>query len=143
MEFSNLIQGAGALFYSKQTHRWLFLMRADGRHENTWGFVGGKSEGSETPIETLHREITEEIGTDIPPIQKIIPIEKFTNNNFEYNSYVCIVDNEFMPVLNQEHKGYCWTEIDSWPMPLHPGVFSSLRIDVIKQKIRTIVSTSF
>jgi 8-oxo-dGTP pyrophosphatase MutT (NUDIX family) len=140
MESSNLIQGAGALFYSKQTCRWLFLMRADGRYKNTWGFVGGKSEGTETPIQTLHREIAEEIGTEIPEIQKIIPIEKFTNNNFEYHSYVCVVDKEFIPVLNQEHKGYCWTEIDSWPKPLHPGVFSSLGVDAIKEKIATIVA---
>lgn len=137
MESSNLIQGAGAFFYSTTTKRWLFLMRADGRHENTWGLVGGKSENRESPIQTLYREIAEEIG-NTPTIKKIIPIEKFTNNNFEYHTYVCIVEQEFIPILNKEHKGYCWTDISSYPKPLHPGVFSSLNLDVIIKKIKTI-----
>ena len=142
MESSSLIQGAGAFFYSRVTRRWLFLMRAGGRHENTWGLVGGKSEGVETPIQTLHREILEEIGVT-PSIQKIIPIEKFTNANFEYHTYVCVVEEEFIPTLNHEHKGYCWTDISSYPRPLHPGVFSSLNLDVIAEKICTIQSTIF
>lgn len=142
MESSSLIQGAGAFFYSRYTQRWLFLMRSDGRHENTWGLVGGKSENNETPVQTLHREIFEEIGVT-PAIQKIIPIEKFTNANFEYHTYVCIVDEEFIPTLNNEHKGYCWTDISSYPRPLHPGVFSSLNLDVIVEKIRTIQATIF
>ena len=136
MESSSLIQGAGAFFYATKTKRWLFLMRADGRHENTWGLVGGKSENSEIPIQTLHREIVEEIGETT--IQRVIPIEKFTNNNFEYHTYVCVVEQEFIPTLNNEHKGYCWTDIDSYPRPLHPGVFTSLDLDVILEKIKTI-----
>ena len=136
MEPSDLIQGAGAFFYATKTKRWLFLMRADGRHENTWGLVGGKSENNEAPIQTLHREIVEEIGNT--KIQKIIPIEKFTNNNFEYHTYVCVIEEEFIPTLNKEHKGYCWTNIDSYPKPLHPGVFTSLKLDVILEKIKTI-----
>ena len=43
-----------------------------------------------------------------------------------------------MPKLNNEHKGYAWTSIDSWPKPLHPGVFSTFKVDEIIQKIKTI-----
>jgi len=137
MESSPVIQGAGALFYSKSSKRWLFLIRSSGRHKNTWGFVGGKSEGKETPSETLLREINEEIG-NTHNTQKIIPLEKFTNNNFTYHTYVCVTETEFIPVLNHEHKGYCWTEFDAWPKPLHPSVFNSLSIKEIRNKCKTI-----
>jgi len=142
MESSTVIKASGAFFFSKLTNRWLFLMRADGKYENTWGLVGGKTEGNELPIDTLVREMSEEIG-NVTDIIKIIPIEKFTNVNFEYNTYVCVVEKEFIPILNSEHKGYCWTEINSYPKPLHPGVFNSVNLDTIKNKILTIQEIDF
>ena len=91
-------------------------------HPRTWGFFGGKGEGNERPIETLYREMEEEIGL-VPSIDKVIPINKFTspNKKFIYNSFVVTVDDEFIPVLNNESDGYCWVKIGNWPRPLHPG----------------------
>ena len=59
-------------------------------------------------------------------------------NNFSYSTYVCIVEEEFVPKLNNEHKGYTWSKLDSWPKPLHPGVFTTFQIDEIVNKIKTI-----
>ena len=76
----------------------------------------------------------------MPLVLKTMPVEKFTNNknNFSYSTYVCLVEKEFIPKLNEEHKGYAWSQIDSWPKPLHPGVFSTLQVEEIVKKMKTI-----
>ena len=76
----------------------------------------------------------------MPLVLKTIPVEKFTNakNNFTYITYVCLIEEEFVPKLNDEHKGYAWSKLTSWPKPLHPGVFTTLQVDEISAKIKTI-----
>jgi len=131
----------GALFLSKLTSRYMFVLRNGARYNSMWAFVGGKTEIGETEYDALQREIVEEIGF-MPLILKTVPIEKFTNskNNFTYSTYVCVVEEEFIPKLNHEHKGYAWSKLDSWPKPLHPGVFTTLQIEDIVDKIKTIES---
>lgn len=130
--------GCGALIYSASTKRYLFLLRNQKRHAGSWGLVGGGVEPGESPAQALHREIQEEIGT--VNINKIIPLEKFTsdNNNFEYHTYLITVDNEFVPQLNNEHRGYAWTSIDDHPKPLHPGVWRTFSFKSIIDKIKTV-----
>jgi hypothetical protein len=48
------------------------------------------------------------------------------------------VDKEFVPVLNEEHKGYCWVYIEDHPKPLHPGVWKTFNFDVVKDKLDTM-----
>ena len=136
---SSFNSSAGALFLSKTTSRCLFVLRNGAKYDSMWAFVGGKVESNESEYDALQREIVEEIGFT-PDILKTIPIEKFTNtkNNFSYSTYVCIVESEFIPNLNKEHKGYAWSKIDAWPKTLHPGVFTTLQIDEIAEKIKTI-----
>ncbi len=136
MEPSNI--GCGALIYSKSTKRYLFLLRNQKRHAGSWGLVGGGVEINETPAEALQREIVEEIG--VINFEKIIPLEKFTseNKNFEYHTYLVTVDNEFVPKLNDEHRGYAWTSIDDHPKPLHPGVWRTFNFKSVIEKIRTV-----
>ena len=62
----------------------MFLLRNKDSHGDTWAFVGGKVENSESPIQGLSREIVEEIGFE-PEIVKHIPIEKFTNKNKKFD----------------------------------------------------------
>tara|TARA_B100001093_G_scaffold427497_1_gene421859 strand:- start:3239 stop:3685 length:447 start_codon:yes stop_codon:yes gene_type:complete len=132
-------QSVGALFLSKKTSRYLFVLRSGAKYDSTWAFVGGKVENNETEYTALQREIEEEIGF-MPFVLKTIPVEKFTNNknNFTYTTYVCLIEEEFVPKLNDEHKGYAWSKIDSWPKPLHPGVFTTLQVNEIANKIKTI-----
>ena len=129
----------GALFLSKSTGRYMFVLRNGARYNSMWAFVGGKVEKNETEYSALQREIQEEIGF-MPLVLKTIPVEKFTNskNNFTYSTYVCVVEEEFIPKLNNEHKGYAWSKLDSWPKPLHPGVFTTFQISEIVNKIKTI-----
>lgn len=143
METSTVTQivCSGALFVSKASKRFLFLLRTQGKTAGTWGLVGGKKEPADiTTYDTLTREMTEEIG-HVPPICKIIPLELFTSNdcNFHYNTYIMIVEDEFVPVLNGEHSGYAWCNYDFWPKPLHRGVKNSLGNRVTKAKIELLL----
>ena len=132
---------SGGLFLTRDTKRFLFLLRTQGKTAGTWGLVGGKKEpGDHTPYDTLKREIAEEVGK-IPTIKKIVPLELFISNDqqFHYHTYVLIVDKEFIPTLNEEHAGYAWCDFNLWPKPLHQGVKTSLSNKSIKTKIEILL----
>jgi len=135
-----MIQASGCIFLSSVSGRIMMQLRSKNvTHPSTWGFFGGKSESTERPIETLYREIEEEMGL-LPDIKKVIPVSKFTsgNRNFVYNSFVVLVSDEFMPVLNSESDGYCWVNIESWPAPLHPGAGIQCKSKDFLKKLKTI-----
>ena len=75
---------SGALFYAKNTHRFLLLQKATGKHRGTWSLVGGTNESQETPWQGLQREVQEEIG-QVPTIVNTIPLETFVSNDTVFN----------------------------------------------------------
>ena len=116
--------GAGALFLCAKTKRVLLNLRSPHKtHKLTWSLWGGMAEKNETPKECLIREITEEVGF-LPEFSKIYPFDIYESRNrdFRYYTFVCVVDNEFIPTINAEAVGYCWTRLGIWPKPLHDGV---------------------
>jgi len=139
--YNDQIICSGGLFLAKDTHRFLFLLCTQGKTAGTWGLVGGKKEPSDaTPYDALNREIAEEVGKT-PTIKKTIPLELFTSNdqNFQYNTYVLVVDREFIPTLNEEHSGYAWCGLDMWPKPLHQGVKNSFNNKAIRAKLELLL----
>lgn len=143
MAFNSLNQiiCSGGLFLAKDTKRFLFLLRNQGKTAGTWGLVGGKKEPTDnTLFDALTREIQEEVGKT-PAIKKIIPLELFVSNDqhFQYNTYVLLVDKEFIPTLNDEHSGYAWCEFEAWPKPLHQGVKNSFNNKIIKAKLELML----
>jgi 8-oxo-dGTP pyrophosphatase MutT (NUDIX family) len=137
----NQIVCSGGLFVARDTKRFLFLLRTQGKTAGTWGFVGGKKEPSDaTLVDALEREINEEIGP-VPTIKKIIPLELFVSRDqrFHYNTYCLIVDHEFIPLLNSEHSGYAWCNFNSWPRPLHQGVKNSFNNRIIRAKLELLM----
>ena len=100
------LKAVGVWFRSQATGRYLYLLRSDPKHPGAWGLPGGKVETGETLLGGMERECVEELGS-MPDYLRLIPLEKFTStdNAFEYHTWVCIVDREFVPVLNHEHLG--------------------------------------
>jgi hypothetical protein len=137
----NQIICSGGLFLSRDTKRFLLLLRTQGKTAGTWGLVGGKKEPADlTAFDALNREISEEVGIT-PKIKKVVPLELFISNdqNFYYNTYVLIVEKEFIPTLNAEHQGYAWVDFNKWPKPLHQAVKTSLNNKIIKTKLELLL----
>ncbi len=137
MGTDTLKASCGALIYCTSTERYLFLLRTGGKYPDTWGIVGGKVEPGEIEIEALNREIREELGGEIKGAQ-IHSVNQYTSGkgNFRYHTFLIKVDEEFVPDLNSEHKGYCWVKLDDYPKPLHPGVYKTFKIKETLDKIR-------
>ena len=133
------ITASGCLFYAKSTKRFLFLNRQQ-KQKGTWGMVGGSTHDTESPWQGLQREIVEEIGFQ-PTISKTIPLELFVSKDtrFKFHTFVCVVDQEFMPKLNAEHSGYAWVSVNVRPLPLHQGVKKTLQNKQIETKLQTIL----
>src|SRR5512147_874523 len=96
--------GAGALFLSSKTGRACLSMRAPHKTQKlTWALWGGMIESGETPKEALLREMSEEMGF-VPTIDKIYPFDVYESKDgdFRYYTFICIVGDEFCPVLNNE-----------------------------------------
>jgi 8-oxo-dGTP pyrophosphatase MutT (NUDIX family) len=127
----------GVFFYSESTDRFLFLLRNDDKNSGFWGIPGGKLEHNETLMEGVTRECIEEINF-FPTEPKLIPIQKFVNNNFTYHTFFCKISEEFIPKLNEEHIGYCWVDVHFYPKPLHPGLFNTINFDIVKDKLKDL-----
>lgn len=130
--------GAGVFFYSTRTKRFLYLLRTDHRSP-TWSMPGGGIEIHETLLDGIMRECREEIGR-FDSEWKLIPIQKFTNGTFTYHTFFCQVEDEFIPELNHEHCGFAWVESGLYPKPLHPGLFSTVNIDNVIEKLILLTS---
>jgi ADP-ribose pyrophosphatase len=131
------LTGVGAFVLSRYSGKFLFLLRNTIKYSNLWALPGGKAEFSETLSETLIRELEEEIGYNFSD-RKLIPIDTYINNDFKYHTLLIIVDEEFVPILNDEHKGFCWVDVDSVPKPTHPGLKALVSDSDVIQKINNI-----
>lgn len=136
------VNAIGVWFYAMDTQRYLYLLRDDPKHPETWGLPGGKIESGETMLQAMQRECEEELGF-MPAYVKLAPLEKFTSPDgvFSYHTFFCSVVTEFTPQLNDEHVGWAWLNSGRWPKPMHPGLWSTVNFDAVQNKIRSIEST--
>ena len=136
------IYASGCILLSEDTKRILLQLRApDRRNKSYWGFWGGSQEQGESPIDTIERELTEEIGF-LPKFTKVYPLHQMVSNDetFIYNTFLATVPNEFIPIINHESEGYAWVKYNQYPTPLHPGARIVLQNPRIISKINTIVN---
>jgi len=138
MEFG-IVNAVGVWFYSAATKRYLYLMRRDHKHPNCWGLPGGKVDAGESLLQAICRECIEELGF-MPNYARLVPIEQFTSGDktFVYHTFFCLVDQEFQPELNREHRGYAWIDSDIWPKPMHPGLWNTVNFQVVQSKINLL-----
>lgn len=136
------VEAVGAFIYARDTGRYLFLMRADDRYEDTWALAGGRIESGETTAHALARECQEEIGR-VPAWSRLVPVEQFTSpdGRFAYHTLFARVEHEFVPILNDEHSGYAWVSSGRWPRPLHPGLWSTVQFAEVQSKLLLLEST--
>ena len=141
---TGVVKAVGVWFLSRATGRYLYLLRDDPKHPETWGLPGGKIEANETLLGGMERECTEELG-QFPAYQQMLPLEKFTSADgvFEYYTWVCVIAEEFTPVLNNEHTGYAWIDRGIRPKPMHPGLWNTTNLAEIRDKISRIENSLF
>jgi hypothetical protein len=118
-------QRAGLLFLAKNTKRILLILE-----DHRWSvptFIRSKSllEDAE-PLLSQYSQ------------GKILPIELYISEDkgFEYGTYICLVDQEFLTLANQT---ICWAYLDHLPRQLHNGLKSTLSNQIILAKIQTII----
>ena len=135
----SVVNAVGVWFYAVDTGRYLYLMRNDPKHPGSWGLPGGRMEAGESLRDAMFRECREELGF-VPDFMRLIPIEKFTTVDgvFAYHTFYCSVEQEFVPELNHEHLGYAWIDSGTWPRPMHPGLWSTVNFEEVKQKMITV-----
>jgi len=49
-----------------------------------------------------------------------------------------VVNDEFIPVLSDEHIAWAWATVDYAPKPLHQGLRNSFASKTIRTKLQTI-----
>ena len=69
---------------------------------------------------------------------KIVPIELYISKDrgFEYGTYVCVADQEF---LTRASQTMAWCDLDHLPKNLHSGLKFTLTNQIIRTKILTIM----
>jgi len=116
---------AGLLFLSKSTNRILLIL-----------------ENQKWTVPTFERKETvlsdAQLLLDNYSKGRIVPIELYLSEDkgFEYGTYVCLVDNEF---LTTSVNTLCWCSLDDLPKNLHNGLKTTLNNNLIRTKIETIL----
>lgn len=140
MNGRKIVNGVGVLFWTRRSSRSLYLLRGD--REGSWCLPGGKVERGESLVEALRRECEEEIGW-WDHHAKLYPIECYTtpDGRFQYHTFFCPIDVEFVPTLNHEHVGFAWCDQDHYPRPLHGGLWNTVRESHVREKIAVILES--
>jgi hypothetical protein len=118
-------QRAGLLFLAKNTGRILLIL-----------------EDSKWTVPTFPRKSTllDDASELLSNYNKgrIVPIELYLSEDrgFEYGTYVCITDQEFLSLYP---KTIAWCDMENLPKQLHGGLKTTLNNEIIKTKIETIL----
>jgi hypothetical protein len=118
-------QRAGLLFLAKTTGRVLLILE-----ESKWT----------VPTFPRSRSLLEDADVLLDRYSegRILPIELYLSEDrgFEYGTYVCLVDEEF---LTTAASTIAWSNLEYLPKQLHTGLKITLNNSVIRTKIETIL----
>ena len=118
-------QRAGLLFLSKKTGRILLVLEDFKWTVPTFPRAGSLLEDAQALL-------------DVYSIGRILPIELYLSEDrgFEYGTYVCLTDNEF---LTNASATICWANLENLPKNLHTGLKNTLNNQLIRAKLDTIL----
>lgn len=118
-------QRAGLLFLAKTTGRILLILEEGKWTVPTFARSGPLLDDVKNLLDIYHQG-------------RILPIELYLSEDrgFEYGTYVCLVDTEF---LSSATDTISWAKLNYLPERLHAGLKITLNNAVIKTKIETIL----
>jgi hypothetical protein len=118
-------QRAGLLFLAKSTSRILLILE-----ESKWT----------VPTFPRQRTLLEDADLLLKGYSqgRILPIELYLSEDrgFEYGTYVCLVEEEF---LTTAANTVAWCNLTCLPKQLHTGLKITLNNQIIRTKIETIM----
>ncbi|MFO7670273.1 MAG: (deoxy)nucleoside triphosphate pyrophosphohydrolase [Bacteroidales bacterium] len=80
-------------------------------HPLKWEFPGGKLKGSESPGACIKREILEELGVEINPLEVLEPVEHhYDSRSVRLIPVICTITKGFISL--SEHQEYRWVGYD-------------------------------
>jgi len=118
-------QRAGLLFLARTTGRILLILEDQKWTVPTFQRTNGLLKDAEHLFTTYSNG-------------KLLPIELYLSEDrgFEYGTYVCLVDQEF---LTTEANTIAWSHLNFLPKALHVGLKTTLNNQTIRTKIDTIL----
>jgi hypothetical protein len=118
-------QRAGLLFLAKTTGRILLILQDEKWTVPTFSRKDSLLEDATDLLSKYHSG-------------RILPIELYLSEDrgFEYGTYVCLVDAEFLTLADQT---IAWCNLDFLPKQLHNGLKATLNNQLIRTKIETIM----
>lgn len=120
------IEAAGVLIMCTKTDKILLLLRNE--KTPTWSCLAGGMEKGENPIETLKREIKEELSISADNISfKKVGVEYIDNKNMDFHYYEGFTSEEFSPKLDHENLKWGWFGKDEIPTPLFLGMGEKIK----------------
>jgi 8-oxo-dGTP diphosphatase len=107
-----LIRKDGKVFLAK---------RAKGELAGYWEFPGGKIEKGETSKEAIIREIKEELGIDIIPVQVVGTFQhEYDFAVIKMTLIECKIADDVQIILDGSHSEYTWTDLKNHRFHLTP-----------------------
>lgn len=118
-------QRAGLLFLAKTTSRILLILEDSKWTVPTFARKSTLLDDAEGLLNSYSKG-------------RIVPIELYLSEDrgFEYGTYVCLVEQEFLTTAN---KTIAWSDLDHLPKQLHNGLKATLNNTLIRTKIETIL----
>lgn len=118
-------QRAGLLFLAKTTGRILLILQNEKWTVPTFARSASLLEDAAVLLTDYHSG-------------RILPIELYLSEDrgFEYGTYVCLVDDEFLTLAEPT---LAWCNLDHLPKQLHGGLKTTLNNQLIRTKIDTIM----